>query len=82
MASIKFDNFLIDIAVHNVDGFLQKLLSVPIQNGFWVFLTVQNEHGKKEYFPSVDEQFRVKIYRSYADAIDDVARVLKQHFAA
>jgi hypothetical protein len=80
MASIKFDNFLIDVMVYNVDGFLQKILDIPIRNGFWVFLTIQNEHGKKEYFPSVDEHFRIKIYRSYAEAIDDVAKVLKQHF--
>ena len=80
MASIKFDNFLVDVAVYNIDGFLQDVLSIPIKNGFWVFLTVQHEHGKKEYFPSVDDQSKIKIYGSYDEAIDDVAQLLKKHF--
>lgn len=80
MASIKFDNFLIDITVYNIDGFLQEVLSIPIPNGFWVFLTVQDENGKKEYFPSVDDDSKIKIYGSYDEAIDDVAQLLKKHF--
>jgi hypothetical protein len=80
MASIKFDNFLVDIAVYNIDGFLQEVLSIPIKNGFWVFLTVQNEQGKKEYFPSVDDESKIKIYGSYDEAIDDVAQILKKYF--
>jgi hypothetical protein len=80
MASIKFDNFLVDIAVYNIDGFLQEVLSIPIKNGFWVFLTVQNEQGKKEYFPSVDDESKIKIYASYDEAIDDVAQILKKYF--
>jgi hypothetical protein len=80
MASIKFDNFLIDVAVYNIDGFLQKILGIPVKNGFWVFLTVENNNGKKEFFPSVDAQSRIKVYHSYAEAIDDVATLLKQYF--
>lgn len=80
MASIKFDNFLVDIAVYNIDGFLQEVLSIPIKNGFWVFLTVQNEQGKKEYFPSVDDESKIKIYGSYDEAIEDVAQILKKYF--
>lgn len=80
MASIKFDNFLVDIAVYNIDGFLQKLLQVPISSGFWVFLTVETASGKKEFFPSVDEHSRIKIYQSYSDAIDDIALLLKKYF--
>ena len=80
MASIKFDKFLIDIAVYNIDGFLQKVLSLPVKSGFWVFLTIENEEGRKEFFPSVDDESRIKIYQSYAEAIDDVASLLKQHF--
>jgi hypothetical protein len=80
MASIKFDNFLIDVAVYNIDGFLQKILKVPVQNGFWVFLTVESNSGKKEFFPSVDEHSRIKVYHSYAEAIDDIAAMLKQYF--
>lgn len=80
MASIRFDNFLIDIAVYNIDGFLQKVLRFPVKNGFWVFLTVESTDGKKECFPSVDEQSRIKIYESYAEAIDDVAVLLKKYF--
>jgi hypothetical protein len=80
MASIKFDNFLIDVAVYNIDGFLQKILRVPVANGFWVFLTVESTTGKKEFFPSVDEQSRIKVYQSYAEAIDDVSALLKKYF--
>lgn len=80
MASIKFDNFLVDIAVYNIDGFLQEVLSIPIKNGFWVFLTVQNEQGKKEYFPSVDDESKIKIYGSYDEAIEDVAQILRKYF--
>lgn len=80
MAAIKFDKFLIDIAVYNIDGFLQQVLSIPIRNGFWVFLTVQDENGKKEYFPSVDDDSKIKIYGSYEEAIDDVAQLLKKYF--
>ncbi len=35
---------------------------------------------KKEYFPSVDEHSRIKVYQSYAEAIDDVAALLKKYF--
>jgi hypothetical protein len=80
MASIKFDNFLVDIAVYNIDGFLQEVFSIPTKNGFWVFLTVQNDQGKKEYFPSVDDESKIKIYGSYDEAIEDVAHILKKHF--
>ncbi|HYG18389.1 MAG TPA: hypothetical protein VD816_05640 [Ohtaekwangia sp.] len=79
MASIKFDNFLIDIVVYNIDGFLHKLLNIPARSGFWVFLSVQNQDGKKEYFPSVDENLKIKIYETYSEAIDDVAALLKTY---
>ena len=80
MASIKFDKFLIDVAVYNIDGFLQRMLRLPVKSGFWVFLTVESEDGNKEFFPSVDHESRIKIYQTYAEAIDDVATYLKQHF--
>ena len=80
MAAIKFDNFLIDVSVYNIDGFLQKILRFPVRNGFWVFLTVESTDGKKEFFPSVDEHSRIKVYQSYAEAIDDVAALLKKYF--
>jgi hypothetical protein len=79
MASIKIDNYIIDIVIHSIDGMFDKILEIPFQKGFWVYLTVQNEAGSKESFPSIDKDCKVKIYNTYADAINDIAFILKKY---
>jgi hypothetical protein len=80
MASIDFRNFKIDIEVRNIDGVFQQVLGMPFPQGFWVLLTIQNTTGEKETFPRVDEDYRVKTFDTYEQAIDDIAIFLKQHF--
>jgi hypothetical protein len=80
MASIDFRDFKIDIEVRNIDGVFQQVLGMPFPTGFWVLLTIQNATGDKETFPRVDENYRVRTYDTYEQAIDDIATFLKQHF--
>lgn len=81
MASIQIKDYTIDINVFDIDGLLHTILNLPFQQGYWVFLTIQNQNKKKESFPFIDENLKVKIYKSYSEAIDDIAKVLKQYFS-
>ena len=81
MASVKMGDFIVDIVIHNIDGMFHKILDIPFDKGFWIFLTVQNSNGQKESFPAIDHNFKVKIYSSYADAIDDVSSLLKKYIS-
>ena len=80
MASITLHNFKVDIEVRNIDGVFQQIFKIPFPKGFWVLLTVENTTGEKETFPRVDENYKVKIYLSYEEAIDDIASFLKGQF--
>lgn len=80
MASINFDNFKIDIVVQNIDGIFSRVFGVSFPKGFWVLLTVENNKGEKETFPRIDDEDKIKTYKSYDEAIDDIAELLKIHF--
>ena len=80
MSSISFKNFKIDIEVRNIDGVFQQVFGLPFPKGFWVLLTIQSESGEKETFPRVDENYKVKTFFTYEEAIDDIAQFLKSHF--
>jgi hypothetical protein len=80
MGSIEFENFKIDIEVHNIDGIFSHVFDITFSKGFWVLLTIYNSHGEKESFPHTDNEYRLKIYESYEEAIDDVANLLKGSF--
>jgi hypothetical protein len=80
MASIQFDEFNIDIVVNNIDGIFSRVFNIPFSKGYWVMLTIRNAEGEKESFPRTDENYRVKTYDSYDQAIDDVAELLKMQF--
>ncbi len=81
MASIEFNEFKIDIEVQNIDGIFSRIFDhIPISKGFWVLLTISNRQAERERFPMMDEHYRVKTYRSYEEAIDDVSRLLKNLF--
>ena len=73
MAPIKLGNRSVEIAVNNIDGFIHELIDVPVKNGFWIVFTIKNENGKTESFPFVDENHKIKIYHSYAEALHDAA---------
>ncbi len=81
MASIEFNDFRIDIEVQNIDGIFSRIFDkIPVSKGYWVILTISNGHVDKERFPMMDEHYRVKTYRSYDEAIEDVSNLLKKHF--
>jgi hypothetical protein len=80
MASITLKNFKIDIEVQNIDGIFESVFDLPFPKAYWVLLTISNRAGEKETFPRVDENYKVKTYSSYEEAIDDVAVLLKKHF--
>jgi hypothetical protein len=80
MASITFKNYKIDIEVHNIDGVFYNLFNVSFPKGFWVLMTIHNGKGEKETFPRIDENYKIKTFPTYEDAIDDVASLLKSHF--
>ena len=80
MASIIFKNFKIDIEIRNIDGVFNQVFGVAYPTGFWVLLSIQNESGEKETFPRVDDEYKVKSYPTYEEAIDDIAMFLKGHF--
>jgi hydrogenase maturation factor HypE len=80
MASIQFDEFTIDIVVNNIDGIFSRVFNIPFSKGYWVMLTIRNAEGEKESFPRTDENYRVRTYDSYEQAIDDVAALLKMQF--
>jgi flagellum-specific peptidoglycan hydrolase FlgJ len=77
MASIKVANFQVNVVIHNIDGVFQNLFNLHLQKGFWIMLTLETEDGQKESLPFVDEDLKIRIYESYAEALDDVASVLK-----
>jgi hypothetical protein len=54
---------------------------MPFPKGYWVMLTIQNGAGEKEKFPRVDDDYRVKTYQTYEEAIDDIAIFLKTQFS-
>lgn len=76
MAPIKLGNISVEIAVKNIDGFIHELIDVPVRSGFWISFTISNEHGKTETFPLVDEDHKLKIYSTYAEALHDAAQKL------
>jgi hypothetical protein len=78
MTSIVIDNFTVDIAIHSIDGILQKTLHLPFRKGFWVLLTVVNETGEKESFPLVDDDFKIKIFGDYSEALQEMAERLNK----
>jgi hypothetical protein len=80
MASISFKNFKIDIEVRNIDGVFHEVFGVPFPKGYWVLLTIQNSNGDKETFPRIDDDFKVKTFSTYDEAIDDIANFLKSQF--
>ena len=73
MAPIKVGNRSVEIAVNNIEGFIHELIDVPMKNGFWIVFTIKNEDGKSESFPFVDDDHKIRIYDSYADALHDAA---------
>ena len=80
MASIEFNEFKIDIEVQNIDGIFSRIFDhIPISKGYWVLLTISRQ-AERERFPMMDEHYRVKTYRSYEEAIEDVSRLLKNQF--
>ena len=79
MTAIRFGNLSVEIAVNTIDGFIHELIDVPVQNGFWVSFTVQDQNGKTERFPLVDRNHRVQIYASYAEALHEAAQKLMRH---
>ena len=81
MAPIKLGNIAVEIAVKNIDGFVHELIDVPVKSGFWITLTVSNEHGKTETFPLVDKHHNLKIYDTYAEALHDAAQKLMRNKA-
>jgi hypothetical protein len=76
MAPIKLGNIAVEIAVKNIDGFIHELIDVPVTGGFWISFTVSNEQGKTETFPLVDKNHKLKIYNTYAEALQDAAQKL------
>ena len=81
MAPIKLGNISVEIAVKNIDGFIHELIDVPVKSGFWISFTVSNEHGETETFPLVDKHHKLKIYSSYAEALQDAAQKLMNNKA-
>lgn len=78
MTSIVINNFTVDIAIHSIDGILQKTLELPFRKGFWVLLTVVNETGEKESFPLVDDDLKIKIFSDYSEALQEMAERLNK----
>lgn len=81
MASIAFKGFTIDIEVLNIDGVFQQVFNMPFPKGYWVMLTIQNSSGEKEKFPRVGDDYKVKTYQTYEEAIDDIAGFLKSQLS-
>jgi len=80
MASIEFKDFKIDIEVQNIDGIFSRIFDhLPISKGYWVLLTISRQ-AERERFPMMDDFYRVKTYKSYDEAIDDVSNLLKKQF--
>ena len=73
MAPIKLGKRSVEIAVNNIDGFIHELIDVPVKTGFWIVFTIKNEDGKTESFPLVDDDHKIRIYDSYADALHEAA---------
>lgn len=80
MTSIDIQNLKVDIAVHTIDGVLQKTLEIPFRHGYWVYLTVENHEGKRESFPLVNENLEVMIFDTYAEALESTRRILHKYF--
>jgi hypothetical protein len=81
MASIAFDGFKIDIEVRNIDGIFHGVFEMPFPKGYWVLLTIESKSGEKETFPRIDNDFKVKMYPTYEEAIEDISNFLKKSFA-
>ena len=81
MAPIKLGNISVEIAVKNIDGFVHELIGVPLKSGFWISFTISDEHGKMETFPLVDKNHKLRIYKTYADALQAAAHELMKNKA-
>jgi len=76
MAPIRLGNLSVEIAVNKVDGFIHDTIDIPIKYGYWAVVTVWDGKGKTESFPLVDKDYKVKIYESYSEALNDAAQQL------
>jgi hypothetical protein len=76
MAPIKLGNLAVEIAVNNIDGFIHELIDVPVKSGFWVIFTAKDDKGKVESFPLVDKNHKIRIYKTYREALHDAAQKL------
>jgi len=81
MASIRIQEYIVEIKVHKIDGIFHRMLGVPVAQGYWVYFTIQQGNGSRESFPFIGSDNQLRIYPTYESAMDDVAQLLSKYIA-